>query len=81
MQAEALLSALVMWRETNEARYRYAFERTLAWIDRAQVDRRGGDWHATVGRFGMVSGDKSGAWKDPYHQGRALIECLELLDR
>ncbi|HZB70761.1 MAG TPA: hypothetical protein VE395_01410 [Acidimicrobiales bacterium] len=22
---------------------------------------------------------KSGPWKDPHHQGRALIECLELL--
>jgi cellobiose epimerase len=80
VQAEALVSALRMWRATGDQRYRRAFERTLGWIDRAQVDRGGGDWHAAVGRFGRVSGDKSGAWKDPYHQGRALIECLELLD-
>lgn len=28
---------------------------------------------------GRATGDTSGEWKDPYHQGRALVECLELL--
>ena len=37
------------------------------------------DWHAVVDRNGVPSGDKSGAWKDPYHQGRAVLTCLELL--
>jgi mannose/cellobiose epimerase-like protein (N-acyl-D-glucosamine 2-epimerase family) len=79
VQAEALLSALHMWHATADERYRHAFERTLGWIDGAQADREAGDWHAEVAPSGVPSGDKSGKWKDPYHQGRAVLECLELL--
>jgi mannobiose 2-epimerase len=79
VQAECLLSALLMWERTGDDRYREAFESTLGWIAEHQADDRGGDWHATVDRGGTGSGDKSGAWKDPYHQGRAVLDCLELL--
>jgi cellobiose epimerase len=79
VQAEALLSALLMWRRTDDERYRKAFELTLGWIAELQADDAGGDWHAVVDRNGVPSGDKSGAWKDSYHQGRAVLECLELL--
>lgn len=78
-QAEALLSALHMWRLTGDERYRQAFELTLGWIAEVQADLGRGDWHATIDRNGAASGDKSGAWKDPYHQGRAVLDCLELL--
>jgi mannose/cellobiose epimerase-like protein (N-acyl-D-glucosamine 2-epimerase family) len=79
VQAEGLLSALLMWEQTGEERYRQAFELTLGWIAELQADDTGGDWHAVVDRNGVPSGDKSGPWKGPYHQGRALLECLELL--
>jgi mannobiose 2-epimerase len=80
VQAEALLSALELFRRTGDERYRRAFELTLGWIADAQPDWAGGDWHAVVNSNGMPSGDKSGAWKDPYHQGRAIIECLAALE-
>ena len=79
VQAEGLLSALHMWTRTRGERYRLAFELTLAWIAEVQADDTGGDWHAVVDRNGVPSGDKSGPWKDPYHQGRAVLDCLELL--
>jgi mannobiose 2-epimerase len=79
VQAEALLSALLMWQRTEDVRYRRAFELTLGWIAELQVDDTAGDWHAVVDRNGVPSGDKSGPWKDPYHQGRAILTCLELL--
>jgi len=79
VQAECLLSALLMFRRTGDERYRGAFELTLGWIAELQADDAGGDWHATVDRNGVPSGDKSGPWKDPYHQGRAVLDCLELL--
>jgi mannobiose 2-epimerase len=79
VQAEGLLSALLMWQRTGDERYRKAFELTLGWIAELQADDTVGDWHATVDRNGVPSGDKSGAWKDSYHQGRAVLECLELL--
>ena len=68
-----------MWRSTGAPRYRRAFELTLGWIDGVQADDVGGDWHAVIGPRGGQSGDKSGAWKDPYHQGRAVLECIEQL--
>src|SRR4051812_24607746 len=79
VQAEGLLSALLMYRRTEDDRYRRAFELTLGWIAELQADDPGGDWHTVVDRNGVPSGDKSGAWKDPYHQGRAILTCLELL--
>ena len=79
VQAEGLLSALHMWRSTDAPRYRRAFELTLGWIDGVQADHVGGDWHAVIGPRGGQSGDKSGAWKDPYHQGRAVLECIKQL--
>ena len=43
------------------------------------ADWEHGDWHHWVDDRGRGTGDKSGEWKDPYHQGRALLDCLELV--
>ena len=64
--------AAVRCEELNRERS----ERDPPWILR---EISPGDWHAVVDRNGVPSGDKSGAWKDPYHQGRAVLTCLELL--
>ena len=48
-------------------------------LRRFQADWAHGDWHHWVDDRGQGTGDKSDEWKDPYHQGRALLECLELL--
>ena len=78
VQAEGLVSALQMYRLTGEEIYRHCFLQTLEWIVKYQVDWEYGDWYAEVGR-GKRSGDKAGFWKSPYHNGRAMIQCLELL--
>lgn len=78
VQAEALVGSLVMAQRGDE-RCREAFEATLGWVDRVQADRVNGDWHAVIDRRGRASGDKSGQWKGPYHQGRAVLVCLEAL--
>ncbi|MBV9272073.1 MAG: AGE family epimerase/isomerase [Candidatus Eremiobacteraeota bacterium] len=77
VQAEALLGMLELFRATGAAKYYDAFEKTLGWIARRQTDRRGGDWFAEIDRLGRARGDKAGPWKGPYHNGRALIECLD----
>jgi cellobiose epimerase len=78
-QAEGLLAALRLYRRTGDPRYGRCYLDTLGWIVRHQADWEVGDWHHWVDDRGRGSGDKSGEWKDPYHQGRALVECLELL--
>ena len=79
VQAECLVSALWMYHLTREKKYFDCFLRTLDWIMKYQIDWKGGDWHARVSEAKKPSGDKAGAWKSPYHNGRAMIQCLELL--
>jgi cellobiose epimerase len=80
VQAEAMLGMLKLHRITGEPRYYETFEKTLDWVAKRQTDWRNGDWFAEIDAFGRPRGDKAGAWKGPYHNGRALLECIELLD-
>ena len=79
VQAEALIGSLRMFARTGEERYRVLFADMLNWIVTRQVDWKNGDWHAAVLPDGSTSGAKAGPWKSPYHNGRAILECLELL--
>ncbi|MDQ3687317.1 MAG: AGE family epimerase/isomerase [Acidobacteriota bacterium] len=81
VQAEAIVSALYMYRLTNDAKYLSVFEKTFDFIEKYQVDWKHGEWHAVVTPEGKVEGDKAHAWKAGYHGGRAMIECAELLKR
>jgi mannose/cellobiose epimerase-like protein (N-acyl-D-glucosamine 2-epimerase family) len=78
VQAEGIASSLHMYRLTGDAQYYAVFERTLDWIMKEQADWEHGDWHEYVGA--RPAGPKAGPWKSPYHDGRAVLECLELLD-
>jgi mannobiose 2-epimerase len=80
IQAEGLLSALDLYRRTGNRLYFRCFERTLDWIVTRQVDWAGGEWHAEITSSGAPRGEKVSAWKGPYHSGRAVLECLEVLD-
>lgn len=80
VQAECLVSALRMHRRTGEPRYLAAFQATLGWIVDVQADWEHGDWHREVSRRGIRRGAKAGPWEDAFHQGRALVQCLEILE-
>jgi mannobiose 2-epimerase len=79
VQAEVLIGALVLYRLTGDERYADLYLQTLDWIGSKHVDWSGGDWHAFVHPNGTIDGDKAGLWKSPYHNGRAMLMCLELL--
>jgi mannobiose 2-epimerase len=79
VQAEGLVSALKMYHLTGEGMYYDCFVRTLEWILNYQVDWQHGDWYEKIVKNGKTLGDKAGAWKTPYHNGRAMLECSELL--
>ena len=79
VQAEGLVAALSMYRQTGELKYWQAFVKTYDWIVGYQADWKNGDWHALVYEDGAVEGGKANAWKSPYHNGRAVLECLRLL--
>jgi mannobiose 2-epimerase len=47
VQAEGLVSALYMYRETNDAKYMSVFEQTLSFVDKFVADWEHGEWHDT----------------------------------
>lgn len=79
VQAEALVAALRMYDLTQEEIYYHCFCQTLDWIVRHQVDWKNGEWHAEILPNGKPHGEKSGTWKAPYHNARALLECLNFI--
>lgn len=78
VQAEGLASALHMYRLTGDEQYYDVFDKELGWIVDKQADWEHGDWHDFVGE--RPPSLKAGPWKSPYHNGRAVLECLEILD-
>jgi mannose/cellobiose epimerase-like protein (N-acyl-D-glucosamine 2-epimerase family) len=79
VQAEALVSALTMYRLTGDDRYAEVFRRTWQFVDTRQTDWASGEWWETVAPDGSTAGDKAHRWKAGYHNGRAMLECLRLL--
>ena len=80
VQAEALVSALTMFRLTREPEYAKVFLETWRFTDRIQTDWTTGEWHPTVNPDGTPGGDKAHRWKAGYHNGRALLESLRLIE-
>jgi cellobiose epimerase len=80
VQAEGLLACLQMYELTRERLYWDCFTLVLQWIIGHQVDWHRGEWYETIDDKGRASGVKAGPWKGPYHNGRAVLQCLNLLD-
>ncbi len=68
-----------MYRLTHESQYLQTFEKTYDWVARRQVDWKNGEWYETVMPDGSPRGPKADIWKGAYHNGRAMMECLEIL--
>jgi mannobiose 2-epimerase len=79
VEAEALVSALTMFRLTRDPVYAKVFAETWRFVDEQQTDWKNGEWFETVTPDGLGIGDKAHRWKAGYHNGRALLECLRLL--
>ncbi len=79
VQAEALVAALYLYKFTGKQKYLSVFEKTSHWIETKQLDPRNGDWFSYIDPDGQSGGSKASPWKSGYHNGRALIECLDLL--
>jgi len=79
VQAEALVSALAMYRLTGEPRYWNVFEKTWRFIEQFMADTERGEWWPQTDENGKPGGDKANAWKAAYHNGRAMIEGLLIL--
>lgn len=79
VEAEAIVSSLYMYRFANDPQYLDVFEQTYNYIQNSLVDWENGEWHSSITTRGAVQGDKASNWKAGYHNGRSMIECLEIL--
>jgi mannobiose 2-epimerase len=80
VQAEALVSALTMFRLTRAPEYARVFEHTWRWVNTKQTDWTNGEWFQEVRPDGTHTPVKADQWKEGYHNARALLVCLEILD-
>ncbi len=79
VQAEAMVSALMMYRLTGDPQYWNVFEKTWVFIRDHQIDWKAGEWWQSVDDSLKPSGDKASGWKGGYHNGRAMIEGIAIL--
>jgi mannobiose 2-epimerase len=79
VQAETLVSSLRMYERTKDPKYLPVFETTFALIESRLVDWQVGEWFESLSAQGQPQGDKASVWKAGYHNGRAMIECIEIL--
>ncbi|MDO3412570.1 AGE family epimerase/isomerase [Saccharibacillus sp. CPCC 101409] len=82
-QAEAMVGFYNAYRATGDEAYRTAAERSWNFIREYIVDREHGEWYWSVSndRMPNVKDPKLGAWKCPYHNGRACLEMLGRIER
>ena len=85
VQAEALNALLLMHEKYGRQTSQYwdAFVKQWRWIQTVQVDAQNRGWNATVSSDGskVLSTQKSNAWTEAYHQGRALFNVSAALHR
>jgi mannobiose 2-epimerase len=80
VQAEVLVSSLRMFELTGDPIYWQVFEKTWTLTRTHLIDEKNGEWYASI-RDGKPQGSKGNLWKAGYHNGRALIESIEILRR
>jgi mannobiose 2-epimerase len=80
-QAEALVGLVNAWQLSADDKYLEMAIRNWRFIQNTLIDRENGEWFWRVNRRGAVNRDKdkSGPWKCPYHNGRAMLELMNRL--
>ena len=82
VQAEVIVAALEMFRQTKAPAYLDVFEKTWRFIDIAQTDWAHGEWFESIAPDGTPrQTNKATPWKAGYHNGRALLQALDRLAR
>ncbi len=81
VQAEALVGFLYAYSVTGESHYAAAAEGVWQFIKTYQIDHEQGEWWwlSRLDAPRHTSFYKSGFWKCPYHNGRAMIEGMRWL--
>jgi len=85
VQAEGLNALLLMHEHYGQKNPKYAnaFLKEWEFIQKYQIDSKFGGWISYLEADGKPKPKqvKSDQWKDPYHQGRAVINSIERLKK
>lgn len=79
IQAEALVGFLNAYSMTGEVQYFRAFQNIWLFINEYLIDGKEGEWHWYSILDREKSPYKTGFWKAPYHNGRAMLEVCKRL--
>jgi len=76
-QAEAMVGLVNAGQISKDESYLAKAESVWNFTSKYLIDPEG-EWHWKVNRAGVndLKNDKAGAWKCPYHNGRAMIEMI-----
>jgi len=82
-QAEAMVGYVNAWQTSGERKYLDEAERVWNFIKIYIVDKINGEWFWRVDKDGKpyIEDEKTGFWKCPYHNSRALIEVVNRLKK
>ena len=80
VQAEGVLGFLNAWELTGNDQWLLKAQNCWKYISDIIIDKVGGEWFWSISDAGVpiLSGDKAGFWKCPYHNSRM---CLEIMMR
>lgn len=81
-QAETMVGLAWAWKLTGNSSYLVMLERCWNFIREKMIDHKNGEWFWRVNKDGVAytTEDKAGFWKCPYHNSRALMEVMEVLN-
>ena len=73
------MDQLLFTKNVFNQKYLKIFKQTFELVEKKFVDWESGEWHARINEEGIPGGNKANIWKAGYHNGRAMIECLEII--
>lgn len=83
VQAEAMVGFVTMWSMGEGDQYLTAAENIWQYVQKHHFDYDYGEWYwfSKYDQDPRASEYKVGAWKAPYHNGRAMMQLYKLLSR
>lgn len=82
-QAEAMVGLAYAAFITNDSSYFGKLDNVWNFIQQKMLDKEHGEWFWRVDKEGIPNQeeDKTGFWKCPYHNSRAMIEVSQIIDK
>lgn len=81
-QAEAMVGLVYVWEITGDNSYLNIAMQIWEFVQSTILDIKKGEWYFRVNREGIptTTENKVGPWKCPYHNSRAMMEILRILE-